>query len=593
MAAGIALAAGGARAATFTVTSGADGGAGTLRAAVTAANSTPGADAVTFAIPHTDSSYDAATGRYTISLLTPLPLLAESVTITGPGANLLTIRRSPSAAADVRDFRIFYVSGGTYLIADLTISSGRLLYVAGSEVFVPDGGGIYNAGSLTLTRVVVSGNAVVKNDASTGTSTVAGGGIYSTGTLNLIGSTVSGNTLSGATRSQGGGIANFGTLNLTNSTVSGNSAVSSASSPASSVVAQGGGIYNFSGAVRLTSSTVTDNSADAPPESSPGAQGGGIANILNSARPGTVTLRNSIVADNRVAAGGAGPDLSGAFNSLDFNLIGNTAGATIGGSGANDIRNQNPLLGPLTLDGGQTPTHAPQAGSPALDKGEASFLSADQRGFPRPADDPSIGNAGGDGSDIGAYEAQPCVGGVSPPAGRASGGQQITLTGSFAGVAGVRIGGADAQVTGSSPTQITVTSPAHAPGAADVTLIFASGGTCTRPNAFAYLPTVFTDDTLIAGVTPLRALHVTELRQAADSLRAAAGLPAAQWTEPVLLGVPVRAAHVAELRALLEEAAARLGYPAAAYTDPQLAPGAVVKRAHIEELRQRVRNIAG
>ena len=395
-------------AATFTVTSGADSGAGTLRAAMSAANATDGPDTITFAIPQTDPSFDAATGRYTINLLTPLPFLIGGATITGPGASVLTIRRSPGVTA--RDFRIFLTANfrndifDNYFISDLTISDGRVPYVAGSEFFLPHGGGILNSANLTLTRVVVSGNTVVY-DSTGANGEVVGGGIYNGGTLNLIDSTVSGNSVTGAPRVFGGGIANFGTLNITNSTVSGNSAVWGDSGFIQ--VAQGGGIYNNGGTVRLTSSTVTNNSASDPPNGTPGAQGGGIANILNSARPGTVNLRNTIVADNSVTAGGTGPDLSGAINTLDFNLIGNTAGATFGGSGAHDIRNQSALLGPLALNGGQTPTHAPQAGSPAIDKGEASFLSADQRGQLRPIDlDDAIYPDAADGTDIGSFEHQ-------------------------------------------------------------------------------------------------------------------------------------------------------------------------------------------
>lgn len=45
---------------------------------------------------------------------------------------------------------------------------------------------------------------------------------------------------------------------------------------------------------------------------------------------------------------------------------------------------------------------------PALDAGNSSGLTTDQRGLPRPIDDPNVANAeGGDGSDIGAYEADP------------------------------------------------------------------------------------------------------------------------------------------------------------------------------------------
>jgi hypothetical protein len=52
-------------------------------------------------------------------------------------------------------------------------------------------------------------------------------------------------------------------------------------------------------------------------------------------------------------------------------------------------------------------------GSPAIDGGNRTAILAlsrnvDQRGFPRPADFGNVGNAaGGDGSDVGAFEVQP------------------------------------------------------------------------------------------------------------------------------------------------------------------------------------------
>jgi hypothetical protein len=68
----------------------------------------------------------------------------------------------------------------------------------------------------------------------------------------------------------------------------------------------------------------------------------------------------------------------------------------------------NPQLGPLQNNGGPTPTEALPASSPAVDKGAAFGLTSDQRGVLRPIDFPSIPNtAGGDGSDIGAFELQP------------------------------------------------------------------------------------------------------------------------------------------------------------------------------------------
>lgn len=78
---------------------------------------------------------------------------------------------------------------------------------------------------------------------------------------------------------------------------------------------------------------------------------------------------------------------------------------------AGDKRNTDPLLDPAGLknNGGATMTIALQAGSPALDQGKrdtVALVSNDQRGVYRPFDDPNIANAsGGDGGDIGAYEA--------------------------------------------------------------------------------------------------------------------------------------------------------------------------------------------
>jgi hypothetical protein len=188
---------------------------------------------------------------------------------------------------------------------------------------------------------------------------------------------------------------------------------------------------------------------------------------------------------------------------------------------------------------------------------------------------------------------------VTPPAGRASGGQQIRLGGAFVGLSSVKVGGVNASwvySNGAGDTSaINVSAPAHAAGAVSIELTPASGTGYTKADAFAYLPTVFTDDTLVAHVTTVRAQHVIELRQAVDALRAVAGLAPASWTDPSLLpaATNVKAAHVTELRARLEDAASRLGYAPAQYTDPALAAGALIKRVHIEELRQRIRDIAG
>src|SRR5207244_3513458 len=74
-------------------------------------------------------------------------------------------------------------------------------------------------------------------------------------------------------------------------------------------------------------------------------------------------------------------DLSGDFQSLGWNLIGKTNGAS--GLTKNDIWNVNPKLGPLAINGGLTLTHALLPGSPAINAGDPAFVpppAFDQRG---------------------------------------------------------------------------------------------------------------------------------------------------------------------------------------------------------------------
>jgi RHS repeat-associated protein len=102
---------------------------------------------------------------------------------------------------------------------------------------------------------------------------------------------------------------------------------------------------------------------------------------------------------------------------------------------------------------------------------------------------------------------------------------------------------------------------------------------------------VFTDDPLAPGVTPIKAVHITELRDAINQLRTRAGLSAATWTDSQLAGTIIKAAHITELRAKLDEARLALGLSNAAYTDPSLGAGSTpIKAVHITELRDRVKS---
>lgn len=101
---------------------------------------------------------------------------------------------------------------------------------------------------------------------------------------------------------------------------------------------------------------------------------------------------------------------------------------------------------------------------------------------------------------------------------------------------------------------------------------------------------IFTDDPLVAQGTIIKAVHVSELRQAVNAVRTAAARAPATWTDPSLLGVTVKAVHVQEMRNNLDPALTALGFSSSSYTDPNLVQGSTnVLKIHVDELRQRVK----
>jgi hypothetical protein len=97
----------------------------------------------------------------------------------------------------------------------------------------------------------------------------------------------------------------------------------------------------------------------------------------------------------------------------------------------------------------------------------------------------------------------------------------------------------------------------------------------------------FTDEPLLAGTTIVKAVHLAELRQAVNAMRAAIGLSATSFTDPSLnSSVPIKAMHISELRTALAQARSAIGISAVAFTDATLTPAStLVKAAHIQELR--------
>jgi hypothetical protein len=87
-------------ASTFTVTNTNDSGVGTLRQAITDANSTPGVDTISFNIPATDPRCNASTHVCTISPESSLPPVNDSVIVDGytqPGASPNTLAMGDNA----------------------------------------------------------------------------------------------------------------------------------------------------------------------------------------------------------------------------------------------------------------------------------------------------------------------------------------------------------------------------------------------------------------------------------------------------------------------------------------------------------------
>jgi hypothetical protein len=104
----------------------------------------------------------------------------------------------------------------------------------------------------------------------------------------------------------------------------------------------------------------------------------------------------------------------------------------------------------------------------------------------------------------------------------------------------------------------------------------------------------FTDDPLTARSTPVKALHVQELRQRIGELRARHGLDAPAWTDPSIVSrsTPIKSTHLAELRAALAEVYTAAGLPPPAWSAPSIIGGAtLVSASHVAELRSAIRAI--
>jgi hypothetical protein len=199
------------------------------------------------------------------------------------------------------------------LSGTITLTSGELaigkdlnIVGPGSSVITVSGDHASPVFDIAATETVAISGLTIAN----GTG-VDGGGILNDGTLTLSDSTVEGNTAAII----GGGISNHATgmLTINNSSVIHNQSDS-----------VGGGIYNAGGAVTITDSNMSDNTA--------GFAGGGVSaasGIISGT--GSVTIARSTISGNTAVRGGGIIAGSGPVIVMDSTIVGNTATADGGG----------------------------------------------------------------------------------------------------------------------------------------------------------------------------------------------------------------------------------------------------------------------
>jgi titin len=269
--------------------------------------------------------------------ITFAPGLSGTITLTGgqlevsrtgdPTTNAVTIDATGHAITidGNNTTGVFSIGAGVSGVLDgLTIADGN----TGS------GGGINNAGTLTLSNCALTAN-----------SAYTGGGISNTGDLAISGCTFTNNTAG----YYGAGIANepSGTLTVTQCTFSGNTAIDGAainsegvmtvraSSFTGSSVRDFGGAFSGGGTATFDQCTIADNSA---------GWAGGAINVGD----GTLVLSNCTITDNTSGDLAGGVQIDGCTATISqCTFSGNTA-ANFGGAISNGDFDSS---GPLTVEG--------------------------------------------------------------------------------------------------------------------------------------------------------------------------------------------------------------------------------------------------
>lgn len=335
---------------------------------------------------------------------------------------------------------IFEITGGSVSIDNLAITGAGLVgpgfspevsYLAGvtigpdavvdmHDVDITDnwystpggrGGGIRNAGTLSLSEVNVIGNGAGWDIAGG-----AGGGIYNAGTLTMDTVEVSGNFASGRDVGDGAGIYNDGDL------------VAMASLIAENTGGHGAGMFNAGEATLINTTLALNSTSLTRFGDGSGIRNAGELNLIHATvaghagasgsapeiqNTGTVNLANSIVFDGN----GPGVDNEGGVGSLNL-AGGNILGATVySGTTPTGTTSSGQLFwSGVRLDSSAGPLRTINLRdaftNPAVDAGDSSVavdaggapLATDARGLARDVDIAMYGGGTGASVDLGAVE---------------------------------------------------------------------------------------------------------------------------------------------------------------------------------------------
>ncbi len=245
--------------------------------------------------------------------------------------------------------------GGALAIENLPVTIASSQFQSNRTVF---GGALY---------VSAEGQLSLETSTLTGNYGRDGGALHNKGITGVSQVTMSNND-----GMFGGAIDNYGTLWLTNATLSGNHAT------------YGDALMNDSGSATFVSVTIVTTTSET-------SNGGAIWNdiVYNP----QLSLTNVLLSNSNDGIG-----VNCTFYTapiLNQSNLSNDNSCNFGAGRDNvDLK-----LGPLANNGGQTKTHMPQTGSPAIDNGSyINVPTIDQRGVARPQ---------GNGYDVGAVEVEP------------------------------------------------------------------------------------------------------------------------------------------------------------------------------------------